>query len=84
MNISEVKNPRLLLTLFLPIPFLTAFIFFFGGSWLALYKATPFWAIFGSGMSIMAYYGGVAVVMWNRKVFKIRRNRVRITDKVKV
>lgn len=82
MNISEVKNPRLLITLFLPIPFISAFILFFGGSWLQLYATTPFWAVFGTGSSIMAYYGGVAIVMWNRKVFQIRRNRVKITEKV--
>jgi len=30
----------------------------------------------------MSYYGGVGVVMVNRKIFNIKRNRVNILDRV--
>jgi len=76
-----MENLRLLALVMLPIPFIAVFTIFFGGHWLQLYSMTPFWATFGSGIAVMSYYGGLAVVMWNRKVFEIRRKRVNAVEK---
>lgn len=75
------KNLSLLVLIVLPIISLIPFSLFLGGYWLQLYSMTPFWATFGSGLIFMSYYGGLAVVMWNRKVFQIRRQRVNAVEK---
>jgi len=82
MSKFDIENPQLLFLLLIPIPIMGIGMFFFGSQWLQLYSMTPFWSIFGTGLSIMSYYGGVGVVMVNRKIFNIKRNRVNILDRV--
>jgi len=66
------------------LPVITiAFIALGGHSmWQAAYESAPFRTIFGTGLFFIVAGGPVVVGKYNRKQFWIRRNRVRILDKV--
>ena len=55
----------------------------FPAMWLSFYAANPFTAIFGTGLFFVWFFGSMIVVMYNRKLWKLRRQRIRLTQKVK-
>lgn len=66
------------------LPILTIAFIALGGhsAWQSAYESAPFRTIFGTGLFFIVAGGPIVVGKYNRKQFWIRRERVRILDKV--
>ena len=78
------KKPRAFLTA-ISIPTVAIGFFLLDGHhyWQQAYEVNPFRAIFGTGLFFIVTAGPVVVGKYNRKMFWIRRQRVRLLDKIK-
>lgn len=77
------KKPRAFITAS-AIPVIAIGFFLLDGHhyWQQAYEINPFRAIFGTGLFFIVTMGPVLVGKYNRKMFWIRRKRVRILDKL--
>lgn len=60
---------------------ISAYVFNLTKYWLMIYEANPFMAIFGTGLFVILFGFTLFVGAYQRKLWWVRRKRVRITEK---
>lgn len=81
-KLKPEKKREFLFAASLPTIFIGFLLLGGPGMWHQAYLTAPFRAIFGTGLFFIILAGPIVVGMYNRKQFWIRRERVRILDKI--